>query len=489
MRSSRDRAGARDTVAPVETARRLIGIALLCAASVNCSFERVPAGNGGDDGGVDGDVDAKIPDAGVCPATSAMCVTDMMLRECRQVGQLPVDTPCTWGCLGQGGPAHCGQLQPTGTVVTAADLMPNAALLDTTKALASGTIGVINTDDGTITNNVRAPGTGIKSGIDFQVRTFDAGGTVGTRRVGVFRFGKLALAGEWIVTGANALAIVSHGDVDIQGRLKLQGDCVNNASSAGPGGFPGGASNMDAAGLVGGKAGVATGNESSGGGGGGRGADGGDGGRAPSSPGMGRPAGGALSGDDKVTLLLGGGGGGGGGDGGRGGGGGGAIHIVTNGKVSIRSLTGFAPPFGINAGGCGGERNSQNGGGGGGAGGAILIEATELELDGAHLAVNGGGGGAGNAGGNGNGGDGALGTTPAPGGPGGGTGGAGGAAGSRTGGRGMDAADAGGGGGAVGRIRVHTRAPTGVIIKNGALVSPTFEETGSTATKSTAAIQ
>jgi hypothetical protein len=468
----------------VETARRLIGIALLCAASVNCSFERVPPQGGGDDGGVDdGGVDAKIPDAGMCPATSAMCVTDMMLRECQQVGQLPVDTPCPWGCLGTG-TAHCGQIQPTGTVVMPTDLMPNPALLNISAALAMGT-GTINTDDGSITN-VRTAGTGIRSGIDFQVRTFD-GGAAGTRSVGVLRLGKLALTGNWLIRGTNALVIVSLGDVTLQGRFDLRGDCAGQ--NAGPGGFPGGASGTDAAGLGGGKAGVPSGGDSSGGGGGGRGAEGGGGGRAPSSPGNGRPAGGMLFGDEQIPLLLGGGGGGGGGNGGRGGGGGGAIYIVANGKVTVRAQADLMPS-GINAGGCGGERSNQNSGGGGGAGGAILIEATELELDGAYLAVNGGGGGAAGAGGaTGDGADGDFGTARAAGGTGTANGGEGGAAGNLAGEAGMDGTDSGGGGGAVGRIRVHTRTTTGVTVKNGADVSPRFGEPGSTATKGLATIQ
>jgi hypothetical protein len=464
----------------VETARRLLGIALLCAVSVNCSFEQVPDNVGPK---TDGGVDA-IPDAGTCPAVKAECVTDT-LRECTQVGQLPVDTPCPWGCLAMGAPAHCGQLQPTGTVVTTADLISSPTLMDITRMLSAGTIGTIDTDTGSITN-VRAGGTGIISGIDYQQRTFDAGAPVGNRGVAVFRVKSLSLTGDWVVRGGRALAIVSLGDVVLQGRFDLRGDCAGQ--NAGPGGFRGGAADADGSGFSGGKGGVfQTGNsESSGGAGGGYGAAGGDGGRAP---GQTRPIGGISSGDPKIMLLLGGGGGGGGGSGGIGGGGGGALHIVANGKVTIRSQAGLTPS-GVNAGGCGGAKDSQNSGGGGGAGGAILIEATEVEIDGATLAVNGGGGGSSGTGGSTAGAPGELGTTRAKGGSGANAnGGDGGAAGNLTGAQGADAADSGGGGGAVGRIRVNTRTMTGVTVKNGALVSPTFEETGSTATKALVTVQ
>ncbi|HWO22758.1 MAG TPA: hypothetical protein VNO30_28555, partial [Kofleriaceae bacterium] len=173
----------------MEAARRLLGIALLCVASVNCSFERVPDMAGPKDGGLDA-----IPDAGMCPALSAECIGDT-LRECTQVGELPVDTSCPWGCLKGGGSPRCGKLQPTGTVVLPADLMPAAGLVDINRVI-TGTIGTINTDDGTITN-VRTMGTGLKDGIDYQQRTFDAGGATGTRGVAVFRFKSLALSGDW----------------------------------------------------------------------------------------------------------------------------------------------------------------------------------------------------------------------------------------------------------------------------------------------------
>ncbi len=463
-------------------ARYRLGIALLLAALAGCSFRVMPGAGG--DAAIDAEV---IPDADVCTNLDKMCVTSTVLRDCQEAGKLPVDIPCSWGCVDGVPPAHCGQLQPTGSVVTMADLMEDPALLDATTTNANG---VIDTGTGAITN-LRAAGPDVSNGIDFEVRSFPVPGG-GTRNVGVFRLRSLTLVGSWNVRGPNALAIVSLGDVVIQGELDVRGDCMN--VNAGPGGFPGGASNTDAAGPGGGSRGVQSGgggNDSSGGGGGAYGANGGDGGRAGSSP-PGRPGGGTSWGDAAITLLLGGGGGGGGGSGGAGGGGGGAIHIAANGKVSLR-VEG-TQTSGINAGGCGGDRGSTDAGGGGGAGGAILIEAPEVELDDAHLAVNGGGGGGGLGSGTpGNGGDGQLGIARASGGQGGGGGGAnggrGGASANLAGETGSDADNAGGGGGGVGRIRVNTRLTTGVTLKNSATVSPTFEESNTTATKTTATVR
>ena len=437
-------------------------------------------------GPVDGEI---IPDASICADLSKSCITSTVLRDCQTVGQYSVDTTCSWGCL-NGSPVHCGKLQPNGGVLIETDLIPDPRLVDS--MVASG--GTINTGDGSITN-LRAAGAGVQNGIDFEIRNLLVAG--GIRSVGVFRFGKLTLLGNWVVTGPNALAIASLDDIVIQGRLDLRGDC--QGSNSGPGGFPGGGENTTASGPGGGKGGSASNLDHSGGGGGGYGANGGNGGRFV---GGNAPGAGVSWGDETISLLVGGGGGGGGsGDagsgGGFGGGGGGAVQIAANGNVSIRVS---AAPSGINAGGCGGKGGLDGGGGGGGAGGTILIEAPAVELDGTYLVVNGGGGGGGNGAplyGN-SGGWGSGRATPCPGpGPTDGDGGGGGASGatSRQGQNGQDAGSsggydsAGGGGGAVGRIRVNTRFMGGVTVKNGAVVSPTFEETGSTSMKGVANVR
>ncbi len=417
-----------------------------------------------------GDGPAGDGSPGACASTSLACASPVMLRECRAIGEPPLETPCPWGCL-DGAPARCGTLLPASDVLGEMDLRPDPMLQDLT---AQSPAGVIDSDTGEITN-VRAAGEGILNGIEFRVRT------IGTRKVGVFRFGKLTLAGDWRVRGSSAIAIAALGDVVLQGQLDLRGVCANGGP--GPGGFDGGAPGTTASGPGGGRGG---GTLPSGGGGGAHGAGGGNGGTPSAS--VPRPQGGNAFGVPEITMLAGGGGGGGGGGavGGPGGGGGGAIHIAANGNLLLRPDP-LVARSGINAGGCGG-RGSGSGGGGGGAGGTILIEAAEVQLDGAHLAVNGGGGG----GGAGDGQAGQLDTIRATGGlagANGGEGGRGGAAGAQAGGRGADADRPGAGGGGVGRIRILTRLPDGVALTNGAVVSPTFEETGSTATKAAATVR
>jgi hypothetical protein len=457
----------------VGPARRLITLALLLALPAGCSFRTYA--------NPDGDDDAAVPDAPTCVDTSMTCASPTTLRACVK-GETAVDTACPWGCFDASGP-HCGQLQPAGGVLTATDLREDPTLRDGAATIAAGMTGEINTDDGSITN-LRAAGPGLVSGIVFQVRS------IGGRQFGVFRLRKLDLEGSWTVKGTRALVIAALGDVVLHGQLDLRGDC--QAGNAGPGGTPGAADDADEPG--GGNGGSTSNGDTSGGGGGGYGASGGTGGR---SGGGGGPGSGASWGDDAIsTLVGGGGGGGGGGTGGIGGGGGGAVQIAANGNVTIRLLT---APSGINAGGCGGK-GGTNAGGGGGAGGTILIEAPLLELDGAYLAVNGGGGGGGNNT-TGNGTNGAWSANRANGGNasggGNGDGGDGGASGttSHQGQNGQDIGpgpsnnDAGGGGGGVGRIRVNTRAGDGVTTKNGAVVSPSFQDTGSTATRSAATAQ
>src|SRR5688572_13258333 len=113
-------------------------------------------------------VDAPPPDAGVCPAVTKECVADV-LRECREIGVLAVDTTCNWGCTTLPEP-RCSRLDPHGGGATAADLN-GEMLVDV--SLAPGTI--IDGDNGRIGTNVNATSvrpmnTGILNGIDFQMR-------------------------------------------------------------------------------------------------------------------------------------------------------------------------------------------------------------------------------------------------------------------------------------------------------------------------------
>lgn len=433
---------------------RLVGLAVVSA----CGFQASTTGT--DNVVIDSSVDVYIPDAGPCQTLTASCIgAGSTLRACTTIGQEPVDTQCSWGCLDDGG-AHCGKLQPSGGVVTSADLDPSSQLLPA--ALAGG--NTIDTMTGEITG-VRPAGAGIAMGIEFSVRG----------KVGVFRFNKLTIDGaNVLVKGPNALALVSITDISIGATLDLQGACM--ASDAGPGGGAGGAANQDGSG---------SGHGSKGGDvplnpgkcvGGGGGANGGDGGRGGNL--LNFDNGGNRFGNDTITALAGGGGGGGGNNGGgAGGGGGGAVQLVANDRVTITG--------GIQAGGCGGKKGAECGGGAGG-GGTILIEAPVIAFNNSKLAVNGGGGAGGNDGNSGeaaslsnqraNGGSGGQGGTNK-----GGNGGDGGDDGQLGGASGSVNDRSGAGGGGVGRMRFNTLSG-GVVLMGGYMFSPSISTTGTTTT-------
>ena len=433
-------------------------------------------------------VDAYVPDApSMCPSvTPATCVPNSnILRECKTIGQPAIDTTCSWGCLTNSTPHHCGKIVPSGGAVMTVDLDPNSSLQDKTISVNNNNI-VINSDTGSISNNIRGTGMGISNGIDFQVRN----------GVGIFRFNKLTIntndGSRLRVIGTNAVALVSITTIDVdRAAIDVRGDCLNG--NAGPGGRTGGATGTAGMPMTGGggPGPSLNGNDSGGGGGGGYGANGGKGGIRSGDT---AATGGSPIANQKITTLFGGSGGGGGGGplGGYGGGGGGAIQIVSNGQTKFTGLIGFIVA-GINAGGCGGKAGgSGDAGGGGGSGGAILIEASSLKFDFAGASVNGGGGGgADNPTSTGPGQAGQLNTNRASGGA--GANGAGNGAGGGTSGghAGLDGAtndNAGGGGGGVGWIRMNT-VSGGVSMQNFAFVSPSFNDGNTTSTRGMPTIQ
>lgn len=435
--------------------RRWVVLLLCCGCRQLLGFESVTTT---DDAVV-------VPDAGPCGALAAECISDV-LRQCTAIGEEPTDTLCGWGCIDDGTP-HCGVHQPTGGVVTAADLADDVALQDVEIASTSQ----IDTATGEI-SGLRPGGTGVMAGIDFFVRD----------GVAIFRSRSLRVAADVQVVGDPAIAMVSLGDIEIAGVVDARGGCAGR--SAGPGGSDGGegaAGEGAGAGQVGTSNG-ATGN--GGGGGGGAGVVGSPGGAGTNAPGgMNGPA----SGDFQISSLIGGSGGGGGGGmpSARGGGGGGAIQLISATRITVTTGAG------INASGCGGERpiapNTLGGGGGGGAGGTIVLEAPQIVLEGG-LAVNGGAGGGGSTAST-DGEDGPLARSAAVGGINtgqGGTGGRGGATADLSGNAGTGDDAGGGGGGAVGWIRLLTRA--GMIVMANGFTSPDLSD-NSSATQGTATIQ
>jgi hypothetical protein len=418
-----------------------------------------------------GDGSSQPPDAGMCTSLSTECVGDS-LRYCMEVGGSAMDIPCGWGCE-SGPPPRCRHVIPSGSGgvetngVTAADvagdmLLPTTLLGGETLDSDNGRIGITGDLD-----KHHSSTEGIENGIDFRFRG----------PISMWRFGSLTINGTITVIGARPVALVSDGEVIINGVVNASGIC--SGFIAGPGGGSGG-SNESQAGFppvgitVGGGSGATL---TSGGGGGGHGSNGGDGVAAQ---------GGVPYGDVEIKLLVGGAGGGAGGGGanyGRGGGGGGALQIISNTRITVIGSGG------INAGGCGGKFGTGNGdsGGGGGAGGAILLEAPIVTINGV-LAANGGGGGGGGGGNATAGSNGRLDRMPAAGGLGDGTNEAGGAgaAAETPPGNGSNGTNPGGGGGAIGRIRINTRKGDGAMV-SGATLSPGMADpqfsTGSAATR------
>ena len=423
---------------------------LFCAAATACRFELIGFDVGSGDMGVNGGGDMG---------------SSLDLAFCS----------CPTGCGGT--PSHCLQLQPSGPVTAGDYNMPGLG----SKSVATNI--TINTDNGSISGGgptlMRPMGTGVINGIGFHVVPQASGPSVG-----VFSVAGLTLSGTitMTITGSNAFALASAGDVTLNGLV----DASCGAGGPGPGGFAGGLSASDGMGPIAGagKKGIDNGpmSESSGGGGAGYGDSGGSGGLINGNGAT--PNGGVPWGDlTTPNFTLAGGTGGGGGAqpmGGKGGGGGGAVQFSVNGVLSISGV--------IDVGGCGGLHGGKGtGGGGGGAGGAIVLEAAHITLTStAVLAANGGGGAAGDdksTSGN----DANAGVAPASGGgttsATGGMGGNGGASNGMPGqhwtnGRSgtipnPDSDFGGGGGGGVGRIAVRAVSPTmGGISDSSTAVSP-----------------
>lgn len=267
------------------------------------------------------------------------------------------------------------------------------------------------------------------------------------------------------ITGGRPTALVSLGDMTIDGAISVSA----TGTTSGPAGGVGCGTSTGANGGVG----TAMGGEAgTGGGGGGFGAVGGAGGPVDTA----QPPGGGPRGNATLVPLRGGcpGGTGGNSGGGAPGGGGGALQLVAAGTVSIGGT--------VAAAGGGGQDPTAThaGGGGGGAGGGLLFEAQTVTIDvTGRITANGGGGGEGTRtndssvpGSDGHEND----NAPAAGGVAGASAGDGGNGGAGTiaaqpGGLGIhapgNAAGGGGGGGAVGRI--HLRAAS---IMNSGVVSP-----------------
>ena len=190
--------------------------------------------------------------------------------------------------------------------------------------------------------------------------------------IGVFATGSLMIGPDAVVSvvGSRPIAIVTRGEIFIQGALNaIPDDTVTNQGNGG--GFSSPViSSVDKSGKGPGAGGAPTGSVGPGGG-----AYCGKGGNA---------TGGKPYGSSAISPLMGGSSGAlGGRDAGLAGAGGGAIQLVSGKAITLTPLAK------INVGGAGGEWLA----GGGGSGGAVLLEAPTVTIQGV-IAANGGGGGA-----------------------------------------------------------------------------------------------
>ncbi|HEY1548710.1 MAG TPA: hypothetical protein VGG28_12865, partial [Kofleriaceae bacterium] len=226
-------------------------IAIGGAVFAACGFH--PNGNSNGDGtntstGSDGSVPSDgpleyfdAPDAGPCNVT-ASC-SGNMLTACVAGSDVAATVTCSWGCSTTP-VAHCAELAPAGGVAIAADTVGS----DVTAFTITGAT-TLDTRTGLITmgpTTLRAAGTGVISGIDFEKRTTGA----------VFRFGSLAIQAPVSFAYDNdhnlPVVLVSTSTLDLEAAIDGQGVCSGNAGGGGPGSFRGANGHSNASGSGGG---------------------------------------------------------------------------------------------------------------------------------------------------------------------------------------------------------------------------------------------
>lgn len=272
--------------------------------------------------------------------------------------------PVTDGDAGVVEPAGCRNLVPSNGLTAACATQPSSYDFD------------LEVTSGTVTVDATA---GTISGVTVPAGAFSTVAQPSAPTIGVFHVRRLIVAKGAtlrVASGANAVAFVADGDVEIAGTIDVAGHLEPGGTDAthGPGPRTSGGGGS-ASGTVGA-------------GGAGYGSKGGAGGGATAVLGV---AGAVFPATNDGTLvpLVGGAPGGTFGANGKRGQGGGAIQIVSCTKIELAADKGL-----INAGGSGAPKSvqtSRHGGAGGGSGGAILLEAPSVIVNGL-LSVAGGGG-------------------------------------------------------------------------------------------------
>jgi hypothetical protein len=379
-------------------------------------------GGGASDAGIDGSVDIDAGDAmpaPVCTANQALRCDGGSLVRCNSDGTGEIRETCALGCNANA--VRCNDVNPSNSLAPLLDMTTGEPVLDL------GASAVLNTDTGAVMVD--------NSPVVVKSVTLAQASAPTIRVFIVRRLTAIAVT----VTGSNALAIVSNGEISIDGVFAASADfnrpgagAFNDGACRGaPGGPPvaggaAGGAGGGAFGLNAGRGGSAMNNNGT--------SAAGNGGTATGNPTLTPLRGGCDSGTVGASVF---------------GAGGGAIQLVSRTRITVSGVV------------------AANGasGSGGGSGGGILLEAPAVQISGAVVANGGGGAGgcfiprAGE--------DGRLDATPASGGTAcdsgnGRDGGAGGAGnqGARNGislsVAGSGIAFAGAGGGSVGRIRVNT---------------------------------
>jgi hypothetical protein len=307
---------------------------------------------------------------GVCAPGAGMC-TSGMLTTCDATGHWAMTpTTCALGCYTDN--TRCWDVDPLNGLASELDATPTAPVV----VLSDG--ASIDTNAGTVldgnSNLVTVP-----SAVVSQASGYPS--------IRVFEVKSLHLLGKTTVTGTNALAIVSDGDIEIDGELHLAPTLMSSGgysvtdpgsmscdTTNGSGGFPssstrpggGGGGGFEIAGARGGNNPPTTG---------------GAGGVVASSTTL-MPLRGGCEGAPSTLLGV-------------AGTGGGAVELVS--RTTINVVGGAVNVSG--GGGYGrlpGALGPQDGGNGGGAGGGVVLEAPSVVLTGssAALAANGGAGSA-----------------------------------------------------------------------------------------------
>ena len=313
------------------------------------------------DGGDDGPSTACAPNTTVC-ATGQLTV-------CGAAGTVQSTETCTIACASNGN--ACQELDPANGL--AAELDGAGAGPDAVFSIGDT---VFNSDTGDVTNN----------GGPFTVPSILHAQGNGLPQIRVFQFKSLAIRSHTTITGTNAIALVSRGDVEIAALFEIAGRGIASA----PGAITATSTCQGGDNSVADPTGSTT--RVPGAGGAGFGTAGGTGGSAIRS-GASLASGGAsgnIAGVVTLEPLR------GGCRGGNvlspqdpfwattGGGAGGALQISSRTRITATS-SGI-----IDAGGGGADPGKA--GAGGGAGGAMLLEAPQISINGT-LAANGGGGG------------------------------------------------------------------------------------------------